>query len=92
MSLIMTVNVTIGLILVASCCVIIMAEHFLCQPDSPKITSWQLSLFLNAIFMMAVFFVTCDVTHCTMTLHCLLLGSSSAWPFDHRNVDLFLDL
>ncbi len=73
----MTANVTIGLILVASCCVIIMAECFLCQPDSPKITSWQLSLILNAIFMMALFFVTCDVMHCTMTLHCLLLGSSS---------------
>jgi hypothetical protein len=48
----MTANVTIGLILVASCRVIIMAGHFLRQPDSPKITSWQLSLFLNAIFMM----------------------------------------
>jgi hypothetical protein len=73
----MTANVTIGLILVASCRIITMAEHFLCQPDSPKITSWQLSLFLKAIFMMALFFVTCDVMNCTMTLHCLLLGSSS---------------
>jgi hypothetical protein len=45
--------------------------------------------------MMALFFVTCDVMHCTMTLHCLLLGSSSVWPFDHRNacnVDLSFDL
>jgi hypothetical protein len=52
----MTTNITIGLIFVASCRVIIMAEHFLCQPDSPEITSWRLSLFLNAIFMMALFF------------------------------------
>jgi hypothetical protein len=70
----MTANVMIGFILVAFCCIIIKAGHFLCQPDSPEITSWQLSLFLNAIFMMALFFVTCDVMHCTMTLHCLLLG------------------
>jgi hypothetical protein len=41
---------------------------------------------------MALFFVTCDVTHCTMTLHFLLLGSSSVWPFNHHNVDLSLDL
>jgi hypothetical protein len=74
MSLIVTANVTIGLILVASCHVIIMAGHLLHQPDSPKINSWRLSLFLNAIFMMALFFITCDVTHCTMTLHSLLLG------------------
>jgi hypothetical protein len=70
----MTANVTISLILVASCRVIIMAGHFLHQPDSPKITLCQLSLFLNAIFTMALFFVTCDVMHCTMTLHSLLLG------------------
>jgi hypothetical protein len=73
----MTANVTIGLIPVASCHVIIMAEHLLRQPDSRKITPWQLSLFLNAIFMMALFFVTCDVMHCKMTLHRFLLGSSS---------------
>jgi hypothetical protein len=44
----MTANVMISLVLVASGCVITKAGHFLCQPDSPKITSWQLSLFLNA--------------------------------------------
>jgi hypothetical protein len=73
----MTVDVTIGLFPVASCHVIIMAEHFLRQPHSPKITPWQLSLFLNAVFMVALFFVTCDVMHCKMTLHHFLLGSSS---------------
>jgi hypothetical protein len=34
--------------------------------------------------MMALFFVTCDVMHCTMTLH-IFFGSLSVWPFDHRN-------
>jgi hypothetical protein len=78
----MTANGTIGVILVASCCIIIKARHFLRQPDSPKITSWQLSLFLNAIFMMALFFVTCDVMHCTMILHSSLPGHHlyDPWP------------